>query len=125
MDYYYLVMDLVRKNNIKINPFINTLRGWAILKDRTIEIPRPTTKLRLSIALHEVGHIVLKHHKAKKRYIEETEAWNYAFKIMKLNKISIPNKVKARRKRSITYAINKAKRRGLQDKIHKNIFNVV
>jgi len=115
--YEYLIRNLILENNIKVKPFLNRLRGCAYPESRTIEIPYPNTKLRLSIALHEVGHIVLNHNNTKKRYIEEIEAWDYALKLMKLNNIPISNKLRLKRKKSINYAIGKAKRRGLKDRV--------
>lgn len=122
--YSDLINNLMKENNIKLKGYKTNLTGVAYPDERSIIIPKPTTKLRLSICLHEVGHIVLNHNNKKKRYIEEKEAWDFALNYMKKEKIPITKKVRIRRKESINYAIGKAMRRGLKDKVFKNIFKI-
>ena len=102
-------------NVIKINTNMN---GAAYIKNNDIEIPNPKTDKSLSVCLHEIGHKVLGHKRnSKKRFIEEYESWNYALNIFRILEIPIKKGLRNKYKRSLRYAVNKAKRRHYKGKI--------
>jgi len=81
---------------------------------RLIESPYPRGPMSCVVFLHEVGHHAIGFHVYRPRCLEEYYAWEWAFKAMKANDISLTVNVCKRRDNAIRYAVSKALRRGLQ-----------
>jgi hypothetical protein len=94
----------------------NGLSGRAWVQSRRMVAPKPTTRRRLHIYLHEIGHIVLGHsigsNKRKPKHVQEMEAEQFAFRIMREEGVPIPRKSKEDAKRYVAHKIKQAKRRG-------------
>jgi hypothetical protein len=88
------------------------LSGRAWVKSRKISVPEPTTRRRLQIYLHEVAHVVLNHTNKKPRHLEELEAEQWSFRVMRAEGIPVPRKSVQRAKSYVRYKIKQAKRRG-------------
>lgn len=92
--------------------FVKGLYGRAFVGERRFYAPRPTTRRRLHIYLHEVAHIVLDHRGQKPRHVEEMEAEQWAFKAMRGEGVSVPLKSIRSAKRYVARKIAQARRRG-------------
>lgn len=88
------------------------LYGRAWVETRKMHVPIPTTRRRLHIYLHEVGHIVLDHRRKKPVHVQEMEAEKFAFRIMREEGIPVPRKSMAQAKRYVGWKIRQAKKRG-------------
>ena len=108
-------------HKIKKVIYRKTLSGCASVRIKKIEIPPATTRNRMYIIAHELGHIFHNHISNKKRFIEEYEAEKYAHYLMKKYKIKIPRKMTTRAKQYVTRKIYQAKARGLKSEIPSNI----
>src|SRR6266699_651150 len=69
-----------------------TLSGCAWVKTRKVSVPKPVTRRALHIYLHEIAHIVLNHVNKKPRHVEEFEAEQWAFRVMREEGIAVPRK---------------------------------
>jgi len=92
--------------------FVKGLYGRAFVNERRFYAPRPTTRRRLHIYLHEIAHIVLDHRRQKPRHVEELEAEQWAFKTMRAEGVAVPRKATKRAKQYVAYKIRQAKSRG-------------
>jgi hypothetical protein len=101
-----------RKNSSGIAR-LTTFRDGSIV--RTLESPRPTGPMSAAIFLHEVGHHAIGFNVYKPRCLEEYHAWAFAIREMERLGLNITDSVRRRMHRSLKYAIDKARRRGLQD----------
>ena len=86
-----------------------------------IRIPPPTTRKRMYIIAHELGHIALHAKTSKRSFIKEFEAEQYAHALMRRFKIRIPRAMTKRAKNYVQYRINLSVKRGLQAPIPKEI----
>lgn len=101
-----------RKNSSGIAR-LTTFRDGAIL--RTLESPKPTGPMSAAIFLHEIGHHAIGFDVYKPRCLEEYHAWAFALREMERLKLNITDDVRRRMHRSLKYAIDKARRRGLRE----------
>lgn len=108
---------------LKVEPSAG-LRGWAIVKDRHIKVPWPTTtRKRLYILAHECGHVFLEHTgRRKPRYVEEYEAEQFAIAKLREHGIPVPKSMLKRAKAYVAYKIRQAERSGAK-KIDTKIRN--
>lgn len=78
-----------------------------------INAPRPITRRALQIFLHECGHAHHKHQERKEpRYIQEYQAEQYSFEIMRKEGIAIPRASLERAKKYVARKIRQAEVRG-------------
>ena len=97
-------------------------RHWfKIHKVKNIHIPPPTTRKRMYIIAHELGHLACNHIQNKKRFIEEYEAERYAHNLMRQFHIKIPRPMTARAKRYVERKISQARSRGLKAPVPREI----
>lgn len=90
-----------------------SLSGRAWGDKKLIQTPRPVTRRALHIFLHECGHAHLHFNgKKQKRYIEEYQAEQFAFEIMRKEGIAIPRQSLERAKRYVARKIKQAEVRG-------------
>lgn len=67
-----------------------------------------------AIFLHEIGHHAIGFHVYRPRCLEEYHAWRWALETMEQEGFEVTDAVQRRVKESLRYAIDKARRRGLQ-----------
>jgi hypothetical protein len=68
-----------------------------------------------AIFLHEVGHHAIGFGTYSPRCLEEYHAWAFALREMERLELNITEAVRTRMHRSLKYAIDKARRRGLRE----------
>ncbi|MFO1114221.1 MAG: hypothetical protein U1E28_00930 [Beijerinckiaceae bacterium] len=66
------------------------LTGCAWARGRRIAAPRPVTRRALHVYLHEVAHVVLEHFHDRPVHVQEYEAEQWAFDIMRAEGVAIP-----------------------------------
>lgn len=101
-----------RKNSSGIAR-LTTYKDGSVV--RTLESPRPTGPMSAAIFLHEVGHHAIGFEVYKPRCLEEYHAWAFAIREMERLGLNITESVRRRMHRSLKYAIDKARRRGLRE----------
>lgn len=89
-----------------------SLTGRAWPKSRRIEVPRPVTRRALHIYLHEVAHIVLDHRRQKPVHVQELEAEQWAFRVMREEGVPVPRKSLRQAKRYVRRKIRRAELAG-------------
>jgi len=94
--------------DIKIRYDRKNLSGRAYVISRIISVPRPTTRRRLHVYLHEVAHVVLDHQNQNPRYVEEFQAEQWAFDIMRKEGVRIPRKALHEAQRYVKLKIKQA-----------------
>lgn len=82
---------------------------------RLIEAPRPKGPMSAAIFLHEVGHHAIGFHTYKPRCLEEYHAWRWSLEAMERHGLNITDAVRLRMHRSLWYAVQKARRRGIKE----------
>jgi hypothetical protein len=91
------------------------LHGRAWVTDRMLHAPWPaTTRKRLYILAHEIGHVALDHRKQRPVYVQEFEAEQFAHALMRRDGIAVPRAMTERAKRYVRSKINRAFVRGGQ-----------
>jgi hypothetical protein len=118
--YETIVRTLLDTHGIRVRKWRKSSSGVAVVlryRDGTIgryiECPRPRGALSLAIALHEIGHHVLGVGSISPRCLEEWAAWDYALRTMEAHGVPVTDRVCRRVDRSLRYAVDKARRRGL------------
>jgi hypothetical protein len=89
----------------------------AYVTQKAISVPKPVTRRALHVYLHEVAHVVLEHCPlgkggGKPRHVEEYEAEQWAFNVMRAEGVPIPRKSMASAKSYVARKIRQAERRG-------------
>ena len=87
--YWAIALEEAARHDVTIKRFRPSLSGKAFVSQRTITAPRPRTRRRLRVFLHEVGHIALGHSDPKPRYVAEQEADEWAFETMRRHGIRV------------------------------------
>ena len=108
-------------HKIKKITYVKGLYGKAWCKEKRLRIPPPTTRKRMYIIAHELGHIALHAKTSKRSFIKEFEAEQYAHALMRRFKIRIPRAMTKRAKGYVQYRINLSVKRGLQAPIPREI----
>ena len=81
------------------------LTGCAWARSRRISVPRPVTRRALHVYLHEVAHVVLGHFHDKPVYVQEYEAEQWAFAVMRAEGVPIPRASTRRAKAYVAQTI--------------------
>ncbi len=81
---------------------------------RLIEAPRPKGPMSAAVFLHEIGHHAIGFNVYKPRCLEEYHAWVFAIREMEAHGLNVTESVRRRMHNSLRYAVDKARRRGLQ-----------
>jgi hypothetical protein len=79
-----------------------------------IEAPRPKGPMSAAVFLHEIGHHAIGFNVYKPRCLEEYHAWRWSLEAMQQHNLNITDAVRLRMHRSLWYAVQKAKRRGIK-----------
>lgn len=88
-------------------------RAWPLR--RRIVAPWPTTtRKRLYILAHEIGHVALKHDAKLPSYVKEFEAEWFAINLMRRCGVAVPSDMLKRAKSYVGRKIMQAHTRGLQ-----------
>lgn len=82
---------------------------------RLIEAPRPRGPVSAAIFLHEIGHHAIGFNRYRPRCLEEFHAWDFALKQMEVQGLNVTPAVHTRVRRSLRYAVAKARRRGIRE----------
>ncbi len=119
--YDRMVQVMLARYNVRVRKWRSSSSGCAwqvIYRDGTvanlIESPRPRGPLSAAIFLHEIGHHAIGLDVYKPRCLEEYHAWMFALTAMKEHDLNITDAVHDRVRRSLKYAVAKAKRRGIR-----------
>lgn len=119
--YDRMVQVMLARHSIRVRKWRTSSSGCAwqvIYRDGTvanlIESPRPRGPLSAAIFLHEIGHHAIGLDVYKPRCLEEYHAWMFALAAMKEHDLNITDAVHNRVRRSLKYAVGKAKRRGIK-----------
>lgn len=120
--YDAMVREMQAKYGFKIRKWRTASSGVARLTQyadgttvRTLESPRPAGPMSAAIFLHEVGHHAIGFGTYSPRCLEEYHAWAFALREMERLDLNITDAVRTRMHRSLKYAIDKARRRGLRE----------
>ena len=108
-------------HKVKKITYVKGLYGKAWCKEKRLRIPPPTTRKRMYIIAHELGHIALHAKTSKRSFIKEFEAEQYAHTLMRRFNIKVPRAMTQRAKNYVNYRIGLSKARGLQAPIPKEI----
>ncbi len=79
-----------------------------------IEAPKPKGPMSAAIFLHEIGHHAIGFNVYRPRCLEEYHAWRWSLEAMEAHGLNITDAVRLRMHRSLWYAVQKAKRRGIK-----------
>lgn len=79
-----------------------------------IEAPRPKGPMSAAVFLHEIGHHAIGFNVYRPRCLEEYHAWRWSLEAMEAHGLNITDAVRLRMHRSLWYAVEKAKRRGIK-----------
>jgi hypothetical protein len=66
------------------------LTGCAWARSRRIAVPLPVTRRALHVYLHEVAHVVLEHFHDRPVHVQEYEAEQWAFAVMRAEGVTVP-----------------------------------
>lgn len=81
---------------------------------KLIESPKPKGPMSAAVFLHEIGHHAIGFGTYKPRCLEEYYAWKYSIEKMEELGLNVTDRVHARMRDSLEYAVAKALRRGLK-----------
>lgn len=95
--------------NVTLSKARTGLHGCAHVETRKIEAPWPTTsRKRLYILAHEIGHVALDHRRKLPTYVQEFEAEQFAAGLMRASGVAVPRAMTDRAKRYIRTKIGRA-----------------
>ncbi|MGE3108070.1 MAG: hypothetical protein AB7G11_00350 [Phycisphaerales bacterium] len=119
--YDRIVESMLATYDIRVRKWRSGMSGiaWYVTYrdgriSRLIESPRPKGPMSIAVFLHEVGHHAIGFNRYKPRCLEEYHAWTFAIAQMELHGLNITDGVRYRMALSLWYAVDKARRRGLQ-----------
>jgi hypothetical protein len=119
--YDAVVQRLLQEHNIRVRKWRKSMSGiaWYVTyrdgkRVNLIESPRPRGPMSAAVFLHEIGHHAIGFNVYKPRCLEEYHAWRWSLEAMEKNGLNITNAVKLRMHRSLWYAVEKARRRGIK-----------
>lgn len=105
----------LKEFDVTIGSARRTLSGRAFVQDRRIDAPWPTTsRKRLYLVAHEIGHIALNHLGQLPVYVREFEAEQFAHALMRRDGIAVPRAMTARAKSYVRSKIGRGFVRGGQ-----------
>jgi hypothetical protein len=119
--YDAVVSDMLERHGLVVRKWRSSLSGIAIHRiyrdgreERLLESPYPTSPLRMSIFLHEVGHHAIGLGIHRPRCLEEHLAWEWSVARMREFGFATEGTVARRVQRSMEYAVAKSLKRGIR-----------
>jgi hypothetical protein len=119
--YEEVTRAMLKRHGVRVRRWRKHMSGiaWEVLyRDGTvkklIESPRPRGPMSVAIFLHEIGHHAIGFNTYKPRCLEEYHAWRFAIEHMERLELNITDSVRRRMHNSLTYAVQKAQRRGIR-----------
>lgn len=119
--YDAVVRLMLERHRVRVRKWRTAMSGvaWYVTYQdgriqRLIEAPRPRGPMSAAVFLHEIGHHAIGFDVYKPRCLEEYHAWRWALEAMDAHGLNVTDAVRDRVYRSLWYAIEKAKRRGLK-----------
>lgn len=120
--YDAVVRSMLARYAVRVRRWRTGMSGvaWQVeYRDGTranlIETPRPKGPMSMAIFLHEIGHHAIGFGTFKPRCLEEYHAWKFAIEQMQAHGLNITGGVQRRMRRSLEYAVAKARRRGIKE----------
>lgn len=102
---------LVARFKVALKKVRSGLTGCAYVQSREIEAPWPSTsRNRLYILAHEIGHVALDHKPSQLRYVKEFEAEQFAHGLLRQIGVAVPRKMTDRAKGYVRRKIKSALR---------------
>jgi len=119
--YDAMTRSVLTEHGIRVRKWRSSMSGvaWEVhYQDgrvaRLIEAPRPRGPMSAAIFLHEVGHHAIGLGAHRPRCLEELRAWEWAIAEMERRHVAVTDRVRARMRESMQYAVYKARKRGLK-----------
>jgi hypothetical protein len=119
--YDTVVKQMLETHRIRVRKWRSAMSGiaWYVTyRDGTrvnlIESPRPRGPMSAAVFLHEIGHHAIGFNVYRPRCLEEYHAWRWSLEAMQAHGLNITDAVRLRMHRSLWYAVQKAKRRGIK-----------
>jgi len=118
--YDALVVEMRELHGFRVRRWRRSMSGcaWELRyrdgrRQRMLESCYPKSPLSCAIFLHEVGHHAIGLGAVRPRCLEELRAWQWSFAAMEERGLAIDDRTRERFRRSMAYAVAKAKRRGI------------
>jgi hypothetical protein len=119
--YDTMAREMLTKHHVRVRRWRTSMSGvaWEVryrdgTVSRLIDAPRPKGPMSAAVFLHEIGHHAIGLGVYRPRCLEEYHAWAFALQHMELLGLNVTDAVRRRMHESLRYAINKARRRGIQ-----------
>jgi hypothetical protein len=119
--YSELERRMLKQYGVRVRKWRTSMSGvaWQVTYQdgsvsRLLESPRPKGPMSCAIFLHEIGHHAIGFKTYKPRCLEEYHAWKFAIDTMEAEGLNVTDRVRARMRDSLRYAVAKAARRGLK-----------
>ncbi len=120
--YEQIAAEMLTRYGVKVRKWRKSMSGVAwenTYNDGTVkrflESPRPRSPMSMAIFLHEIGHHAIGFNTYKPRCLEEYHAWKFSLDRMRELGVPVTDRVQLRVRRSLEYAVGKAKRRGIRE----------
>ena len=127
MDYRGIIEEEARKNGIQVHYHSRGAQwGRSDLGGKRVFIPTPHRFPSFFTGLHELGHIMSKHHSwdGKPEYLWEYEAFNWALNFCREKGIKVPQRTVNYERSIIAEKVREATKNGVE-KIHKLVVRFV
>lgn len=119
--YEAMTRELLEAHGVRVRKWRTGMCGvaWCVhYRDgrivRLIEAPRPVGPMSAAVFCHEIGHHAIGFNVYKPRCLEEYHAWAWALREMEARGLNVTDKVRARMRKSLEYAVSKSLRRGIK-----------
>ncbi len=119
--YDALARTMLARYDVRVRRWRTGMSGiaWCVTYrdatvQRLIEAPRPRGPMSAAVFLHEIGHHAIGFDVYKPRCLEEYHAWRFAIDEMERQGLNVTDAVRRRMRRSLQYAVGKARRRGIR-----------
>lgn len=119
--YDAMTRELLAHHGVRVRKWRTSMSGvaWCVrYRDgrevRLIEAPRPVGPMSAAVFCHEIGHHAIGFNVYSPRCLEEYHAWAWALAEMERRGLNVTDKVRARMRKSLEYAVAKSLRRGIR-----------
>lgn len=119
--YLEIERRMLKTYGVRVRKWRTSMSGvaWQVTYEdgtvsRLLESPKPKGPMSAAVFLHEIGHHAIGFKTYKPRCLEEYYAWKFAIDTMEAEGLNVTDRVRARMRDSLRYAVAKAVRRGLK-----------